>query len=42
MRIRYGGTVYEISGVDFDRNEISFYNENGNLAWKKCDKIEIV
>ena len=42
MRIRYKGGIYEISAVSFDEYEVQFFNENGNLVWIKCEKIDLV
>jgi hypothetical protein len=36
MYIIYRGCRYEIAGVDFERREISFVNENGNEVWRSC------
>jgi hypothetical protein len=42
MYIIYRGRRYVISGVDFDRREISFVNENGNEVWRSCKQIELL
>jgi hypothetical protein len=41
MRLLYRVRKYEITAVNFDTREVSFFNENGNEVWKSCEKIEI-
>jgi hypothetical protein len=41
MSLLYNGRKYEITSVNFDTREVSFFNENGNEAWKSCENIEI-
>jgi len=41
-RITHRGMPYDIAVLDFDHDQIGFYNENGNVVYKHYKDIDLI